>query len=114
MGFKEGVDADIKGVFLRDDEFAEEHDVNGYPVTCVLQSPTAKEKFQSGVAFQGYGGISGNEIIMHVAKADLQEVPREGMIMRLDGKPFKVDSVVEDMGMLSIDLRQNVGGAPWG
>lgn len=113
MDFKTGVDADIAGVFLCDDEFAEEHDVNGYPVTCVLQSPTAREKFQNGVAFRGYQGLSGEEMAMHVAKANLQEVPREGMVLRLDGKAMIVTTVVDDMGMLSIGLRQNVGGAPW-
>lgn len=106
--FKEQVAADISGVFLELDEFAEEHELNGTTCTCVIQSPTAQEQFQQGLAYRGFEGISGEKIIVHVAKDSLPEVPAHGQVYSLDGELMEVDSCIDDMGMLSITLHQNV------
>ena len=45
MNFKDTLKTDLD-VFLCQDEFGEIHDLNGRKVTCIVQSPTAREWFQ--------------------------------------------------------------------
>lgn len=108
--FKEQIAADIESVFLNADEFAEGHNLNGTVCTCVLQSPTAQEQFAQGIAYGSFEGISGRVTIVHVAKDNLPEVPVNGQKFKLDGRIMLVDTVVEDMGILSITLHENVSG----
>lgn len=42
MNFKDTLKTDLD-VFLCQDEFGEIHDLNGRKVTCIVQSPTARE-----------------------------------------------------------------------
>ena len=106
--FKEQVAADVSGVFMNLDEFGEEHDLNGTTCTCVVQSPTAREQFQQGLEYRGYEGRGGTTVIVHVAKDSLPEVPAHGEVYTLDGEIMEVDTCIDDMGMLSITLHQNV------
>ena len=106
--FKEQIAADVASVFLNADEFGEEHELNGVICTCVVQSPTAQERFQQGLDYQGYEGISGRIVVVHVAKDSMPEVPIHGEVYTLDGEIMEVDSCVDDMGMLSITMHQNV------
>ncbi len=115
--FGEQIARDMQEVFLNGDEFAETHDLNGTKCRCIVQSPTAREQFTQKEPNNRFDGISGRVIIVHVAKESLPEVPREGNAFLLDGENTIVDTVVDDIGMLSITLHQNVGAiggeTPW-
>ncbi len=102
--FKDMVASDIDEVFLNIDEFGEEHDLNGVSCVCVVQSPTARELFLNMSKYEQYEGVHGKLIIVHVAKKSLPEVPAEGQRLDLDGEILIVASVVDDMGMLTIEL----------
>lgn len=110
--FKEQVAKDIQDVFLNGDEFAEEHtiscDLGDVTCPCVLQSPTARERFLTGGAYDRYDGISGEQVVLHVAKQSLLEVPSEGVTLTIDGRMMDVISCVDDMGMLSISMQAHV------
>ncbi|WP_432648174.1 hypothetical protein [Mitsuokella sp.] len=109
--FQEQVAKDLSSIFLNTDEFAEKHtiksDLGKVTCSCVLQSPTAREQFLSGGAYDHYDGISGAQYVLHVAKDSLLEVPSSGIWLNVDGVDMVVDTCVEDMGMLSITLREN-------
>lgn len=100
-------------IFLNLDEFADEHEIayehDSYTIQAVVQSPTAKEMFQqsSNAQYSGYDGIVRTDVIVHCRTRDLPEVPAEGIVLRLDGVIYIVDSCVDDMGMLSISLHAN-------
>lgn len=64
MNFKDTLKTDLD-VFLCQDEFGEIHDLNGRKVTCIVQSPTAREWFQ-GQKYAGYEGISGREVVIMI------------------------------------------------
>ena len=102
--FKEMVAKDLTDVFINADEFADEHDLNGTVCQAVVQSPTSQERFITGRYYDEYNGISGVEVMVHCRKADMPETPVEGQVFALDGTPFFVNSVADDMGMLSIEL----------
>lgn len=108
MTFRDSV-ADDLGVFICPDEFADEHDLNGTVCQCVVQSPTARETFLQGKNFDGYEGVTGRIVIVHVAKSSLSEVPRAKQVFTLDDEYMEVADCVDDMGMLSITLHQYVG-----
>ena len=109
--FKDQVAKDIQNVFLNGDEFAENHkiecDLGEVTCPCVLQSPTARERFISGEKYDRYDGIGGEQVVLHVAKINLLEVPSEGVCLTIDGHAMDVVSCVDDMGMLSITLQVN-------
>lgn len=107
MKFKDTLKTDLD-VFLCQDEFGEIHDLNGRKVTCIVQSPTAREWFQ-GQKYAGYEGISGREVVIHVKTKALEDIPREGQVFTLDGEPMLVSNCVDDLGIMSITLHQNVG-----
>ena len=47
-------------------------------------------------------------LFMLKAKA-LEDIPREGQVFTLDGEPMLVSNCVDDLGIMSITLHQNVG-----
>lgn len=105
--FREQLEDDLN-VFFNAEEFAEEHELNGTMCSCIVQSPTAREVFLQGQAYDSYEGISGRQIIVHVKKSELPEIPAEGMTFTLDGEVMLVSACVEDMGNISITLHQNL------
>ena len=107
--FKESLTQDLD-IFLNMDEFAEEHELNGVPTLCVVQSPTDREIFLQNRDYAGYDGIYGKQTIVHVKKSDLPELPPEQQVFYLDGEIYKVAQVIDDMGMVSIVLESNMRG----
>ena len=95
-------------VFFDAEEFAEQHELNGIMCSCIVQSPTARETFQQGMDYERYEGISGRQVVVHVKKTELPEIPSEGMTITLDGAVMLVAACVEDMGSVSITLNQNL------
>lgn len=105
--FKDMLKADLDNVFINAEEFADEHELNGQTVTCVVQSPTEQEKYLQGLDYRGFDGVRGQTTIVHVKKEIIGEVPAEGEVITLDGELMLVDSCVDDMGLLSITLHFN-------
>ncbi len=93
-------------VFINPDEFADiEHELNGTKCKAIVQSPTDQERFISDLANSQYDGIHGVETVVHVRKDALPEAPIEGQVFTLDGKIFRVNECIDDMGILSIKLQ---------
>ena len=105
--FKDMLAEDLTNVFINADEFADEHEINGETILCVVQSPTEQEKFLQGLDYRGFEGVRGQTLVVHVKKELFGEVPAEGEVISLDGEPMLVDSCVDDMGLLSITLHFN-------
>ena len=66
-------------------------------------------KWFQGQKYAGYEGISGREVVIHVKTKALEDIPREGQVFTLDGEPMLVSNCVDDLGIMSITLHQNVG-----
>ena len=109
--FRDMAAADMDAVFLNMDEFAEEHDLNGTVCACIVESPTARERFQQGKEYDGYGTVHGESVTVHARKSDVGEMPTEGERFDVDGKIYLAESCTEHMGMLEIRLKSNVAGA---
>lgn len=105
--FKDQVAADLD-TFINSDEFADEHNLNGDTVKAIVESPTSQERWITGKEYGVYNGLEGNLYIVHCRKADLSAVPVYDQRFDLDGIICIVDSVIDDMGILTIELHAEV------
>lgn len=105
MGFKDFVASDISKVFINADEFAELHNLNGTRCYAVAEGLTDKQHVQ--IMGQDVDGLIYDTIIVHVAKESLPEVPEYNQVFEFNGRIMLVQSVEDDMGMLTIILRGN-------
>lgn len=105
--FKDMIDADNESVFMSDDEFAEEHDLNGTVCKAIVQGElTGERKFLKGAI---YDDVYAAAVVVHVKKDYLPEVPVRDEIFSLDSKLFTVENCTDDMGILTIELTANRG-----
>ena len=89
------------------DDFAEEHDLNGTTCKAVVQGElTGERKFKVGAI---YDDVYAADVVVHVKKEYLPEVPVREEIFYLDGESFIVDKCTDDMGILTIELTANRG-----
>lgn len=107
MSFREQVASDNEFVFMNGDEFAEEHDLNGTTCKAVVQGERTKERpFRVGAS---YDDVYAADVVVHVKKDYLPEVPVRDEIFSLDGESFIVEKCTDDMGILTIELMANRG-----
>ena len=99
--FKQAVDDDIDDVFLNLEEFAEEHEIDGEKVSCVIDTIMTQ-----GDGDASHIGIFVNQVRIFV-RQDLIEVPVEGEVLRVDGHRFLVKSVSREMGVVVISAERN-------
>ncbi|MBE0470508.1 MAG: sugar transporter [Methyloprofundus sp.] len=104
--FKDAVAKDIKQVFINPLEFADQHDINGELVDCMIDSDILKERNAQTYA-EFAEGVNLAQKVIYVALADLPQSPIRGELFFLDGKRFIVDDVAENDGMLEITIGAN-------
>jgi len=99
MSLKELIFNDIDSVFLNLDDFAEEHEVNGITLLCIVDDDRLIER--TDAAAQGtYLG----EKLLFLKASDLPGKPSVGFRMTLDGELYYVRACAENMGMYEIRL----------
>ena len=107
MSLKEQVAIDNETVFMNEDDFAEEHDLNGTVCKAVVQGElTQKRPFKVGAV---YDDVYAADIVVHVKKDYLSEVPVRDEVFHLDGESYIVEKCTDDMGILTIELGANRG-----
>ena len=107
--FKEMIDADIKGVFINLDEFAEIHKWNSgtgksYEIHAVLDDDILIRKYSAQYEFLGQ-----DSHMLFASAADFVKKPKISDAVRLDGVLYTVDRIEEDMGMYTIFLIKGMG-----
>lgn len=103
--FKNIVHDDLN-VFINVEEFAEEHELNGKMLMAVVVNDAMQPRSISrpNENFGPYDAVYSKLATVHLKTEDLDEIPREGMIMVLDGKEYHVTAYCSDMGMSTINL----------
>lgn len=104
--FKDAVKADLKGVFINLDEFADVHLINGEKVEAVIDRDVLKERPNLTTSTEAKA-IFAEEIHIYVAYDDLPKKPVKGQILDLDGTIYLVQEVHENMGILEITIAAN-------
>lgn len=106
--FQEQIAADNAAVFMNENEFAEEHNLNGTVCPAILQDISVAEDLSTGGGVtQTYPGLYGSRLQVNCKKDDLPEVPRYGQKFRVDGKLYLVESCADDVGILTVQLIAN-------
>ena len=103
--FKDIAFQDISNVFFNFEEFAEEHDVNGKKMMIIVDSMEAERRTRKQFEKLRIDGVSVNVILIYVARKDFGQAPAQGRRLMLDGRPYVVEDVIDEGGVLSIELR---------
>ena len=106
MSFKEMIAADNINVFLNADEFAANHNLNGTNCKAILQDISVDPKLSINND-ENYPLLYGSTLLVNCQKSDLPEMPVSGQTFSVDQELYLVESVADDMGMLTIKLISN-------
>lgn len=97
MTFKYQLKADIDAVFVNPDEFATEHVIDDVPVLCVVEDMDAVPNEKSI-------GTHTRTIKIYIKASLLPGRPLPDAPLSVDGKRWKVASVAEEFGILTMKL----------
>lgn len=105
--FKDIIAEDVHRTFLNIDEFSDTHTVNGkeMPVQIDTNEQIEREKRMN----QNMDGVWLNQKLIYVAADDFGPMPRQGSILKMDGKTYTVADAVEEYGIYSITIEANKG-----
>lgn len=105
MTFKEIIKNDVRQVFMNTDEFSETHTINGkeMPVQIDSNEQIEREKRMN----QNMDGIYKNQKLIYVAAEDFGALPKQGAMLNMDGRMYKVEDAIHEDGVYSITLGAN-------
>lgn len=103
--FKDIIARDVHQTFLNIDEFSDTHKVNGkeMPVQIDTNEQIEREKRMN----QNADGIYMNQKLIYVAASDFGPMPKQGAVLNLDGKIYRVADAVDEYGIYSITIEAN-------
>ncbi len=105
MTFKEIIKNDVRQVFMNTDEFSETHTINGkeMPVQIDSNEQIEREKRMN----QNMDGIYKNQKLIYVSAEDFGALPKQGAMLNMDGRMYKVEDAIHEDGVYSITLGAN-------
>ena len=107
--FKKLLEEDIDAVFLDDDIFAEEHNIDGKPMRAVICNDTLKEAgghWEGGIR-QSYGtAIYSTSKKLYVKKQDYGRMPKIGNPIRVDEMTLYIQDFDEQQGMYVMTIER--------
>lgn len=105
MSFKDIIADDVHGVFMNPEEFSEMHTINGIEMTVQIDS---NEQIEREKRFnQHMDGIYLNQKLIYVAASDFGPLPKQGSILTLDKRTYRVADAVSEDGIHSITIEAN-------
>ncbi len=105
MGFKDIVKADVYNVFLNLEEFADTHTVNGTEMPVLIDNNEQIEREKRSA--KNIEGIFTNQRLIYVAASDFGPMPKQGSLLTMDNRMFRVADAVDEDGIYSITLEAN-------
>ena len=103
--FKEIIARDVAEVFLNTEEFSDVHLVNGKEMAVLIDSNEQIEREKR--MNQNMDGIFKNEKLIYVSAAEFGPLPKQGSILNLDGRIYRVDDAIHEDGVYSITIGAN-------
>ena len=105
MGFKNIVREDVHNVFLNIEEFSEIHTINGKSMPVQVDSNEQSEREKRSA--KNIEGIFTNQRLIYVAASDFGTMPKQGSLLTMDNRMFRVADAVDEDGIYSITLEAN-------
>ena len=100
--FKDVVAEDIHRTFLNTDEFSDIHMINGKEMPCQLDSNEQIEREKR--MNQNIDGVYLNQKLIYVAASDYGPMPKQGSLVTMDGRKYRVADAIDEGGVYSITL----------
>ena len=111
MSIKDIISEDVHTTFMNPDEFSDLHVLNGVKVPVQIDS---NEQIEREKRFnQHMDGIYLNQKLIYVSAEDYRKapgrsgMPKQGSVLTLDGKIYRVADAIDEGGIFSITLEAN-------
>lgn len=105
MTFKDIIAEDVHRTFLNIEEFSDTHTVNGKEMPCQIDTNEQIEREKR--MGQHVDGVYMNQKLIYVAASDFGAMPKQGSLLKLDGKTYRVADAVDEYGIYSITIEAN-------
>lgn len=103
MNFKDQVKQDIQDVFLNEKEFADEHEINGKKMPCVVDDSALEDAPGKPDSILG---IFGEQTTLYVKSELYGSTPNRDAAITVDGKRYRIIGSSEDMGVYKIVIER--------
>ena len=103
--FKDIIANDVHQTFLNIDEFSDTHKVNGKNMS--VQIDTNEQIEREKRMNQNVDGVYTNQKLIYVSASEFGPMPKQGAILNLDGKIYRVADAVDEYGIYSITIEAN-------
>ena len=103
MGFKEQAQDDLHRIFLNAMEFAEVKEIDGKPMNVVIDDHSLVER---GGA-EHTDGLYSAQLLLYVSADEYGARPKQGKLLNLSGRDYRIVKVEEDMGLYTFTLEAN-------
>lgn len=111
MSFKDIIAEDVHKTFMNQDEFSDIHNLNGIEIPVQIDS---NEQIEREKRFnQHIDGMYLNQKLIYVSVEDYKKapgrsgMPKQGSVLTLDGKIYRVADAIDEGGVYSITLEAN-------
>lgn len=105
MNFKDIIASDVHDAFMNAEEFSEMHTINGVEMPVQVDS---NEQIEREKRFnQHMDGIYKNQKLIYVSATDYGPMPKQGTLIKFDGRPYKVADAISEDGIYSLILEAN-------
>lgn len=105
MNFKDIIASDVHDAFMNAEEFSEMHMINGVEMPVQVDS---NEQIEREKRFkQHMDGIYKNQKLIYVSATDYGPMPKQGTLIKFDGRPYKVADAISEDGIYSLTLEAN-------
>ena len=105
MNFKDIIASDVHDAFMNEEEFSEMHMINGVEMPVQVDS---NEQIEREKRFnQHMDGIYKNQKLIYVSATDYGPMPKQGTLIKFDGRPYKVADAISEDGIYSLTLEAN-------
>lgn len=98
MEFKDALENDLTNVFFK--EFAEKVCINGQMMEIVPDNYAVNKSNPDKK-------LSLCDVVFHVNSSNFEHLPKPELYMEFEGEEYKIKSVIESIGMLTIGLSRN-------
>lgn len=102
MNFKDIIKKDIH-TFINQNEFAEEHNINGAIIKCVIDEDISKER-NINKETVNMKGIFYNEVSLFIEKKHFLRIPKIEELMSIDDYNYRIKDISDSEGILEFEL----------
>lgn len=100
------IKADIDNVFFNSADFAEEHELNGLNVMCIVDNDALNRR-TAQIVLDELSSIGKTEISIFIATASIAKKLMAGSAVIFDGRQYVINNLYENDGITELMLEQN-------